>query len=95
MIDDAYCHLWSEYSRQKIDELTFLRLNREGLKCIMDEAHLNSVLMATGSWESVGSELNSLLEASMLGQKLFRRACEAMASERICKAVVVWYGVGF
>lgn len=55
MIDEAYCHLWAEYIKQNIDKLTFMRLHREGLLCVVAQADLDVVLAAKGSWDTAAA----------------------------------------
>lgn len=83
LIDESYCHLWAEYSKQKIDELTFMRLHRDGLLCVVAQADLDAVLAARGSWDTVAANLTALTDGAQIGRKLFQRACEAMVSEKL------------
>lgn len=83
LIDESYGHLWAEYSKQKIDEMTFLRLHRDGLLSAVVEADLDAVLAAKGSWDAVSANLSALTGGSQIGRKLFNRACEAMAREKV------------
>ena len=68
-------------------ETTFLRLHQQAPQVALPKDCLDKVAKAVGSWSNVGSELERMATSSCIGQKLFQRACDALANERVAKLI--------
>lgn len=81
--DEAYTGLWAEFSKEKIDEHTFLKLNSEGLQVVLPRDRMRRVEQAAGKWSAVREDLSEMASNSTIGKKLFQRACDALANEQV------------
>lgn len=69
--DISLSHQWGRMKKAGVGVLTWLGTHRELVTLLLDEADVDAVMSAKGSWTSVGPQVARLTSAGHLGKALF------------------------